>query len=396
MDKDKELSAEAKAISGEPSPPDIVLAAASEQERDRLWELMVEHLADQFDRLIDHLGLTWERFRAIYVQTGEVRTIRRDGSVAGYLWIEKRARELHLHAIFVLPEHRGQGIGTAALRQLEAAFRCEVDVIELGVRADNVGAGVLYEREGFAVEDTMPDVGFVIMRKPLTEKAGCQDGGRYGAPGYTDGPTGSGDGGLAGYYGTEGGTMKRCAWAGDDPLMMAYHDEEWGTPVHDDRRLFGFLVLEGAQAGLSWSTILKKRQAYRAAFQGFDPQVVAGFHDDDRARLLADAGIVRNRRKIDAAIQNARVVLDVQDEFGSFDHYIWQFVGGAPIQNAWRTLEEIPAQTAESQAMAKALKARGFSFVGPTICYAFMQAVGMVNDHVVTCYRHAQLASTDV
>jgi DNA-3-methyladenine glycosylase I len=186
--------------------------------------------------------------------------------------------------------------------------------------------------------------------------------------------------------------MERCGWAGDDPLMVSYHDREWGVPVHDDRLLFEFLVLEGAQAGLSWSTILRKREAYRRAFFGFDPRRVAEFDDADRARLLADAGIVRNRLKIASAISNARAVVAIQEEVGSFDRYIWQFVGGAPIQNPWETLREIPSQSPESVAMSKALKQRGFRFVGPTICYAFMQAVGMVNDHLVGCFRYHDLA----
>ena len=185
--------------------------------------------------------------------------------------------------------------------------------------------------------------------------------------------------------------MERCAWAGDDPLMVAYHDLEWGTPVHDDRLLFEFLVLEGAQAGLSWSTILKKREAYRSAFCGFDPHCVARFDEDDQARLLADAGIVRNRLKIASTISNARAVLAIQEEAGSFDRYIWQFVGGAPVQNHWQGLREIPSQSPESVAMSKALKQRGFRFVGPTICYAFMQAVGLVNDHLVGCFRYREL-----
>jgi DNA-3-methyladenine glycosylase I len=164
------------------------------------------------------------------------------------------------------------------------------------------------------------------------------------------------------------------------------------VPVHDDRLLFEFLVLEGAQAGLSWSTILKKRDAYRAAFDQFDPTVVAAYDDAKVAELLANPGIVRNRAKIASAIGNARAFLAVQQEFGSFSTYIWQFVGGRPIQNAWRSLAEVPAETAVSQAMSKDLKRRGFNFVGPTICYAFMQAVGLCNDHVIDCYRHAQVA----
>ena len=187
----------------------------------------------------------------------------------------------------------------------------------------------------------------------------------------------------------------RCAWAGSDPLYMAYHDQEWGVPVHDDRVLFEFLILEGAQAGLSWSTILNKRENYRRAFDHFDPRKVARYDADKVAELLSNPGIVRNRLKVAAAVQNARAFLAIQSEFGSFDAYVWQFVGGEPKQNAWKTLQEVPARTAESDALSKYLVKRGFKFVGPTICYAFMQAVGMVNDHVVTCYRHAQLARRD-
>jgi len=187
----------------------------------------------------------------------------------------------------------------------------------------------------------------------------------------------------------------RCAWAGSDPLYMAYHDKEWGVPVHDDRVLFEFLILEGAQAGLSWSTILHKRENYRRAFDRFDPRKVARYDADKVAELLSNPGIVRNRLKVAAAVQNARAFLAIQSEFGSFDAYVWQFVGGEPKQNAWKTLQEVPARTAESDALSKYLVKRGFKFVGPTICYAFMQAVGMVNDHVVTCYRHAQLARRD-
>ncbi len=182
--------------------------------------------------------------------------------------------------------------------------------------------------------------------------------------------------------------MKRCEWAGASPLMQAYHDDEWGVETHDDRRLFEFLVLEGAQAGLSWSTILNKREGYRKAFDNFDPKKVAAYTDKDIARLLADPGIVRNRLKVASAIINARVVIKVQKEYGSFDKYIWQFVGGKPIRNSWKKLEDIPASTPESDAMSRDLKKRGFKFVGTTICYAFMQAVGMVDDHVAGCFRY--------
>jgi DNA-3-methyladenine glycosylase I len=179
----------------------------------------------------------------------------------------------------------------------------------------------------------------------------------------------------------------RCGWCGTDPLYVAYHDEEWGVPVRDDRRLFEFLVLEGAQAGLSWITILRKREAYRRAFDGFDPRKVAAYDGRKVRSLLADAGIVRNRQKIEAAIGNARAYLEVQREFGSFADYSWAFVGGKPRRNAWRSLAEIPASTPESEALSKDLRARGFRFVGPTICYAHMQATGMVDDHVVDCFR---------
>jgi len=183
----------------------------------------------------------------------------------------------------------------------------------------------------------------------------------------------------------------RCGWAGDDPLYIAYHDREWGVPVHEDRSLFEFLVLEGAQAGLSWITILKKRPAYRAAFAGFDPAVVARF-DARRVRaLLRDEGIVRNRAKIEAAVGNARAFLEVQKEFGSFDAYVWRFVDGRPKRNAWKTLRQVPPSTRESEAMSRDLKGRGFRFVGPTICYAHMQATGMVNDHLVGCFRYLEV-----
>jgi len=182
--------------------------------------------------------------------------------------------------------------------------------------------------------------------------------------------------------------MMRCEWAGDDSLMVSYHDDEWGVPVHDDRKLFEFLVLEGAQAGLSWRTILRKRKNYRRAFDGFDPIRVATYGEKEAARLLADPGIVRNRAKITAAIGNARSCLDVTDEFGSFDAYLWRFVGEAPIVNRYRSMLELPSETKESRVMSRELAARGFRFVGPTICYAFMQAVGMVNDHLVHCFRH--------
>lgn len=185
--------------------------------------------------------------------------------------------------------------------------------------------------------------------------------------------------------------LTRCAWAGNDDRMVAYHDVEWGTPLHDDRMLFQFLVLEGAQAGLSWSTILNKRDAYRRAFDEFDIARVADYGEEKIQALLGDAGIVRNRLKINAAVSNARAVLKVQAEFGSLDAYLWQFVDGKPLQNAFKTLSELPAQTPLSVTMSKDLQSRGFRFVGPTICYAFMQAVGMVNDHTIDCFRHHEL-----
>ncbi len=184
--------------------------------------------------------------------------------------------------------------------------------------------------------------------------------------------------------------LVRCEWAGADPLMIEYHDKEWGVPVHDDRTLFEFLILEGAQAGLSWSTILKKRSAYRAAFDDFDPSVIARYGSAKQKKLLADAGIVRNRLKIAAAIQNARAFLDVQREFSTFDAYVWEFVGGRPIVNQIRSKRDLIAHSPESDALSKDLKRRGFNFVGSTICYAFMQAVGMVNDHTIDCFRSAR------
>ena len=184
--------------------------------------------------------------------------------------------------------------------------------------------------------------------------------------------------------------MPRCPWAITEPAI-SYHDKEWGVPVHDDRVLFEFLILEGAQAGLSWNTILKKRENYRKAFDRFRPEKIARYAKRDVQRLLRNDGIVRNRLKIAAAVENAKRFLDVREEFGTFDAYLWNFVGGVPIQNRWRTLANVPARTPESDALSRDLLRRGFKFVGSTICYAFMQATGMVNDHLVTCPRHAEL-----
>ncbi len=187
----------------------------------------------------------------------------------------------------------------------------------------------------------------------------------------------------------------RCGWVPlDQPDYLAYHDEEWGVPVHDDVHLFEMLVLEGAQAGLSWSTILRKRDGYRRVFEGFDPEKVARFTPSKVERLLQDPGIVRNRLKLESTIANARAVLDVQHEVGSLSDYVWAFVDGKPTVNAWRSLDEIPSETAESRAMSKEMKRRGFRFVGPTVCYAFMQACGLVNDHVVSCFRYREVAQS--
>lgn len=183
--------------------------------------------------------------------------------------------------------------------------------------------------------------------------------------------------------------VNRCGWSGTDPLYVSYHDQEWGVPVHDDRKLFEFLVLEGAQAGLSWITILRKREEYRRAFDGFDPQKIARYGQRSLTRLLSNPGIVRNRRKLESAIRNAKAFLRLQQEFGSFEAYQWRFVDGQPIQNRHRSPRTIPARTPISDSLSKDLKQRGFSFVGSTIIYAHMQAVGMVNDHVVDCFRHA-------
>lgn len=190
--------------------------------------------------------------------------------------------------------------------------------------------------------------------------------------------------------------LPRCGWATSDPLYLAYHDEEWGVPVHDDRRLFEMLILEGAQAGLSWITILKRREGYRRAFQGFDPERIARYGKKDVNRLLADTGIIRNRAKVAATIKNAQAYLALAEEAGSLDRFLWQFVGGKPKVNRWRTLKDVPAETPESKALSKELKRRGFGFVGSTICYAFMQAVGMVDDHVLSCFKRqrAKLHST--
>ncbi len=186
----------------------------------------------------------------------------------------------------------------------------------------------------------------------------------------------------------------RCQWAGADPLYIRYHDTEWGVPLHDDRKLLEFLLLEGAQAGLSWITILRKRENYRNAFDHFDPRKIAAYGAGKVEALLSDKGIVRNRRKIESAIQNARAFLSVQKEFGNFDAYVWRFAEGRPIRNAWKTCEDIPAKTDMSTTMSMDLKKRGFTFVGPTICYALMQGIGMVNDHTTDCFRYHEIQQT--
>jgi DNA-3-methyladenine glycosylase I len=191
----------------------------------------------------------------------------------------------------------------------------------------------------------------------------------------------------------EGTIIKRCGWGDGDALLTAYHDREWGVPQHDEDKLFEFLVLEGAQAGLSWVTILRKREHYRRVFEGFDPRLVARFGRQKIQDLLADPGIIRNRLKIEAAIKNARAVLDIREKHGSLAAFLWRYVEGEPKQNAWQTLDQIPSQSPESMAMSKDLKKMGCSFVGPTICYAFMQAVGMVNDHLTECFRYGELSS---
>lgn len=183
----------------------------------------------------------------------------------------------------------------------------------------------------------------------------------------------------------------RCGWSINDPIYTEYHDTEWGVPLHDDRRLFEFLILDGAQAGLSWLTILKKRRNYRKAFDNFDPRKIARYDNRKIGELLSNEGIVRNKLKIRATVQNAEAFIAIRKEFDSFDKFIWQFVGGVTLKNKWKTLEEIPSQTKESEAMSAELKKRGFKFVGPTICYAFMQAAGLVNDHVVDCFRYEEV-----
>jgi len=188
-------------------------------------------------------------------------------------------------------------------------------------------------------------------------------------------------------------TKKRCAWAGSDPLYVKYHDLEWGIPVHRDRKLFEMLTLEGAQAGLSWLTILRKRENYRAAFDRFDPQKVARYDRRKVERLLQDAGIVRNRAKIESTVANAKAFLAIREEFGTFNRFVWRFVDGEPKINRWRSMKQLPAKTDESSAMSKELRKRGMNFVGPTICYAFMQAVGMVNDHTTDCFRYNELVA---
>ena len=185
--------------------------------------------------------------------------------------------------------------------------------------------------------------------------------------------------------------ITRCHWPGNDPLMIRYHDEEWGVPVHDDRKLFEFMVLDAFQAGLSWSIVLKKRESFRKAMDNFQPEIIAGYDENKIQQLLRDKGIIRNNLKVRATVHNAQCFLKVQKEFGSFDRYIWQFTGGSTIVNAWKSPSEIPVQSKESDAMSRDLKKRGFKFVGSTICYAFMQAAGMVNDHLVNCFRYQEI-----
>jgi len=203
----------------------------------------------------------------------------------------------------------------------------------------------------------------------------------------------AGEGGNAGGRGDEGRRVRRCPWAGSDPLYLDYHDRQWGVPVHDDRELFEMLLLEGAQAGLSWLTILRRREEYRRVFAGFDPHLLARWGERQIAKALADPGIVRNRLKVAAAVRNARAFVALAEERGSFDRYLWELAGGAPRQNRRRQLADLPAETAESRALSRDLRARGFTFVGPTICYAFMQAVGVVNDHLVSCFRYKEVAA---
>ena len=186
---------------------------------------------------------------------------------------------------------------------------------------------------------------------------------------------------------------RRCPWPGDDPLYIRYHDREWGVALHDDRRLFEFLLLEGFQAGLSWITVLRKRAAFRAAMDAFAPEKIACYGESEILALMKNANLIRNRRKLEAAVQNARAFLEVRERFGTFDAYIWRFVDGRPVVNHWCRSDQVPSRSAASQAMSRDLRARGFAFVGPTICYAYMQAVGMINDHLVDCFRHREIAS---
>jgi DNA-3-methyladenine glycosylase I len=204
----------------------------------------------------------------------------------------------------------------------------------------------------------------------------------------------AGKSGGAGGRGDEDRPVRRCPWAGSDPLYLDYHDRQWGVPVHDDRELFEMLLLEGAQAGLSWLTILRRREEYRRVFAGFDPHLLACWGERQIARALTDPGIIRNRLKVAAAVKNARAFVALAEERGSFDRYLWELAGGAPRRNRWRQLADLPAETAESRALSRDLRARGFTFVGPTICYAFMQAVGVVNDHLVSCFRYKEVAAS--
>jgi DNA-3-methyladenine glycosylase I len=326
---------------------------AEPAESDRIAEVFLASRRQELPYLPElHSDTETRAWMAVRIRDDQVWVAEREGRIAGMLALDGE----HLDHLYIAPGDQGQGIGS---QLLELAKRLSPGRLELWAFQRNTRARTFYETRGF---------------RPVELTEGSANEEREPDVRYEWRP--------------------RCQWAGlRDQLYLAYHDDEWGVPAHDDRHLFEMLVLEGAQAGLSWATILRKRAGYRKAFASFDAARVAAFDERQVERLMADAGIVRNRAKIEAAVANARATLEVREEFGSLDAYLWRFVEGRPIAGRRHTVGAIPTETAESRLMSRELKRRGFRFVGPTVCYSFMQATGMVNDHVTGCFRHRELAA---
>jgi DNA-3-methyladenine glycosylase I len=330
---------------------EVRLRRAGAEDRDQIVDVFQASRRDGLPYLpVLHADAEDRAWMSGLIEGREVWVAEREGRIAGMMVLDGD----HLGHLYVAPAEQGRGVGD---QLLALAKRRSPNRLELWAFQRNDRARGFYERRGFRVVE-------------LTDGSGNEE--REPDVRYEWRP--------------------RCAWAGlTDPAYVAYHDEEWGVPSHDDRHLFEMLVLEGAQAGLSWATILRKRGGYRRAFEGFDPARVAEFDEPRIEALMQDSGIVRNRAKIQAAVGNARAALAVRDEWGSLDAYLWRFVDGQPITGRWKAVGELPAETDVSRAMSKELKRRGFRFVGPTVCYSFMQAVGMVNDHVASCFRYREL-----